>query len=206
MRVLINVTIYFQSTLEKTILFMESISHTTEPLADTASILAGRIHETFNTTAYTTPLVTSNGNKYLPETIYEDDDAAMECNATLSWNITPAWLNLKELSNLNDTDEFIAKFKEFNYDKFIHDMIKYMGSFAKCTSCYSSYITAFDTHVSSAVSFAKRNISVGDAFIFETESQVFPMRMLWMKYDWWTRLVLFPKHVKLTLVFLRIYY
>ena len=154
------------------ITFAESMVSGTELPAAKAKILAGLIDEAFTALKYTVPRASTYRREDLPEKIFESKASESECNTTLMLNVTLAVSNLEELSSLNNSIDFYVKFKEFNYSVFIDDMITFVENFERCTSYYSAFIESMTSYSSYLVSITKRNISFGDTFIFEKESQV----------------------------------
>ena len=146
------------------------MAHATEPLTDTARFLADCIQKAFNTSAYSTPIDPNLEDKYLPEKIYASKEAEQECKTTLNLDIAPVLRHLRYLSTLYRVSTFRAKFQEFEYSRFIREMIMYVGAFEKCTSYYSTYLDAASSSASSLLSLAKRDIKFD--FLFEKESQV----------------------------------
>ena len=137
---------------------------------EAAKLLANLVHKAFSNLTYFTPRDYGPDTPYLPGKIYENKAVEIECNASLKLNTTPVEANLIELSGLNETTDFKIKFKEFNYNGFINEMIDFMETFEKCTSYYKSYLDSLES-VSSSHG-AARSVSFGESFIFEKEAQV----------------------------------
>ena len=163
----------FQDAVEKMIMFKERMAYVTEPLQETARFLTSFIQEAFTNLTYTTPRESTYGQDgSMPETIFESKSVEMACNVALSLDITAAVSNLKVLSSQSTIEEFRLKFQEFDYTVFTDKMVEFVEQFENCTSYYSRFISSVVDFFSDAYSFARRNISFGDSFIFEKESQV----------------------------------
>ena len=143
-----------------------------KPLPETAGSLKDLIHDAFNDLYYAEPRDSYMNSEFLPEKIHESKTAETDCNAALALKTVPAELNLEELSSLTDKGDFDMKFGEYNYSRFIDEMISFVASFEMCTSYYSSYIDTVASLGSSFLSLSKRSVSFGESFIFEKESKV----------------------------------
>ena len=154
-------------------MFKERMAYLTEPLQETARFLASLIQEAFTNLTYTTPRESTHGQYGLmPKTIFESKAVERACNVALSLDINAAVSNLKEMSSQSNIDDFRLKFQEFDYTAFTDKMVEFVEKFEDCTSYYSRFIGSVVDFFSDAYSFARRNISFGDSFIFEKESQV----------------------------------
>ena len=154
------------------IIFKERIAYLTEPLQETARFLASLIQEAFTNLTYTTPRESTYDGGGMPKTIFESKAVERACNVALALDINAAVSNLKEMSSQSTIEDFRLKFQEFDYTAFTDKMVEFVEQFEHCTSYYSRFIGSVVDFFSGAYSFARRNISFGDSFIFEKESQV----------------------------------
>ena len=154
-------------------IFKERMAYVAEPLQETARFLASLIHDAFSDLTYTTPRESTYSYVgLLPAKIFESKAAENVCNATLSLDITAAVSHLRQLSNESNAGLFFQKFHEFDYTVFIDEMVKFVEQFQNCTSYYRMFINDAVAFVSDFYSIVMKNISFGNTFIFEKESQV----------------------------------